>query len=222
MKLGPNAVGKGGNKIVLPSDDGYFVEQNDADTTRTLDARSNEWILNTTSYTVEDSVRAHCISTAPDSTDPLGRIDFRDMKNYLQIACLQGETIARRGPGEQIGPEEGPGVVDLGQSLVRVGVAGKLEVVETALGRPYPMPFQTWAKVPFSIASEVPKRATIEVFDIRGRRVCAPMDRFLGKGVYEFTWDSRGAGGHKLASGVYFLRFAVGDHQDVRKVVVIH
>jgi hypothetical protein len=28
--------------------------------------------------------------------------------------------------------------------------------------------------------------------------------------------------GRRLASGVYFLRFAVGEHQDVRKVMVIH
>jgi hypothetical protein len=60
------------------------------------------------------------------------------------------------------------------------------------------------------------------LFDIQGRKVSALMDRFLGKGVYEFTWDGRGADGRRLASGVYFLRFAVGEHQDVRKVVVIH
>jgi hypothetical protein len=222
MKLGPNAIGKGLNKFLLPDTLMFFIQQNDADTTRTLDARSNEWILNTTSYTLEDSVRAHCRSDAPDSTDPLGRIDLRDMKNSLQIPCLPGGSIARRGPGEEVAPEKGPGVVNLGQSLVRVGVGGELGIVETRLGRPYPTPSRAWARVPFSIASEVPKRATIEVFDIRGRRVGAPMDRFLGKGVYEFTWDGRGADGRRLASGVYFLRFAVGEHQDVRKVVVIH
>jgi hypothetical protein len=144
------------------------------------------------------------------------------MKNSLQISCLPGGSIVRRDPGKEVGPEEGPGVVNLGQSLVRVGVGGELGVVEAELGRPYPTPFRAWARVPFSIASEVPRRATIEVFDIQGRKVGALMDRFLGKGVYEFTWDGRGAGGQKLASGVYFLRFAVGEHQDVRKVVVIH
>jgi len=61
----------------------------------------------------------------------------------------------------------------------------------------------------------------LSVFDVRGRRVATLVDGVLSPGSHTVHWDGRGAGGRSLASGVYFVRLAVGGEAVTTKMLVL-
>jgi flagellar hook assembly protein FlgD len=63
--------------------------------------------------------------------------------------------------------------------------------------------------------------ADLSVFDARGKLVVNLVDRVLGAGLEEFTWNGKGARGESMSSGVYFYRLEVGKRVLTRKMVLI-
>ncbi len=64
-------------------------------------------------------------------------------------------------------------------------------------------------------------RARLEVYDLAGRHVRTLVDGPVSAGWQTATWDGRGDGGERVASGVYFCRLEVGARELSRKVVVL-
>ncbi len=71
---------------------------------------------------------------------------------------------------------------------------------------------RTGAPIRFTLAR--PGRATLDVFDVRGRRIATLLDEVRGAGTHETEWRP-GA----LASGVYFLRLSAPDGVAIGKLV---
>jgi hypothetical protein len=86
----------------------------------------------------------------------------------------------------------------------------------------FPNPFGERTSLRFSLEGNV-KRALVEVYDVRGRRVRTLLDRPMTRGTHLVGWDSRDESGARVAAGVYFARCTVdGRELEGRKMTVLH
>jgi hypothetical protein len=83
-----------------------------------------------------------------------------------------------------------------------------------SLEQNYPNPFNPVTTIRFSVAQ--PSNVTLMVFDLLGREISRPVNKYLPKGVYDFEWNAAG-----FSSGVYFYRFEAGVFTQVRKMVIL-
>ena len=70
-----------------------------------------------------------------------------------------------------------------------------------------PNPFQSTAMIAFSLVQDA--HATLEVFDVAGRRVATLIDGRVESGAHSVQWSVRDHGATRRASGVYFCRLTV-------------
>ena len=77
-----------------------------------------------------------------------------------------------------------------------------------------PNPFNPRTKIEFGLARE--GRATVRVFDIRGRLVSTVVDKVLPAGNHSFDFDAA-----KLSSGVYFMRLQADGQSQVRRLSLL-
>jgi glucose/arabinose dehydrogenase len=83
-----------------------------------------------------------------------------------------------------------------------------------------PNPFQATTAVSFTLPS--PADATLEVFDVAGRRVAMILDGSLGGGPALVRWDGRDEMGRALRSGVYFVRLTLnGEAVETRRITFL-
>ncbi len=105
--------------------------------------------------------------------------------------------------------------VDVINSLV--GVPSASMPATLSLDAPWPNPARDGRfKVAFTLPSEAV--ATLELFDVAGRRLLTREVGSLGAGRHAIDLAWRG---QQPAPGVYFLRLAQGEHTAVRRTVVI-
>jgi len=78
----------------------------------------------------------------------------------------------------------------------------------------YPNPFNPSTNIRFDLPAS--GEVSLVVFDRLGREVSRLVDGWYDAGTYSSTFDADG-----LASGVYFVRFAAGDFQQVQKLLLI-
>lgn len=72
-----------------------------------------------------------------------------------------------------------------------------------------PNPFGPATSIGFVLAQA--GRVTLEVFDLRGRRVAVLADEEYGPGEFRVTWDGETEVGGRAAPGVYLVRLRAGD-----------
>jgi len=89
---------------------------------------------------------------------------------------------------------------------------GETEIVEVPVREAYlragPNPFNPKTELRFGLASA--GHTTIEIFDVRGRRVTRLLDEHLSAGHHTVTWAGSDASGRGVASGVYLVRLSSG------------
>jgi len=83
----------------------------------------------------------------------------------------------------------------------------------------YPNPFNPETHVAFDLPRA--GQVTLEVYDVRGRRVRQLIDEDLSAGRYAETWDGCDEQGITVASGLYFIRFVCDDYVKTRKVILL-
>ena len=88
----------------------------------------------------------------------------------------------------------------------------------TALGQNYPNPFNPSTTIAFTLAE--PGYATIEIFDVGGRRIRTLVSQTYGAGSHVAGWDGRDHLGREVASGIYFYRLIAGGASESRKMVL--
>jgi hypothetical protein len=74
--------------------------------------------------------------------------------------------------------------------------------------------------VVFDLASPVRGSVELRIFDVQGSPVRTVGALTVEPGPNEVTWDVRGAGGHPVPAGVYFIEATIGPHRTVLKLVV--
>jgi hypothetical protein len=84
----------------------------------------------------------------------------------------------------------------------------------------YPNPFQRGTSISFELREG--RTASLEVFDITGRRVRDLLGRkTLSPGSHTVTWDGRDDAGRVVASGVYLYRLSAGPFSQSRKLTLL-
>lgn len=76
------------------------------------------------------------------------------------------------------------------------------------LGRNTPNPFAS--ETTFDLELDAPTDATVEIFDLSGRRVRTLLARTLDAGTTRLGWDGRDDVGRPTPAGLYFARVAAG------------
>ena len=83
-----------------------------------------------------------------------------------------------------------------------------------------PNPFNPSTQISFE--TRVPGHVTMEIFDVRGRRVTMFSLGVLESGLHQTWWDGRNARGDNVPSGIYFVRLSgsAGESQAVKAVLL--
>jgi len=89
----------------------------------------------------------------------------------------------------------------------------------TRLGEASPNPFNPRTEVSFELARA--GRATVQVYDPRGRLVSQLVDGSLAAGQHRVVWDGTDEQGRRVGSGVYFVLLRAGEATDVGKVMLV-
>jgi hypothetical protein len=89
----------------------------------------------------------------------------------------------------------------------------------TSVFQNVPNPFNPATEIRFELGEALPVR--LEVFDLAGARVATLVDQPLAAGRYRTSWQGTDDHGRVLASGVYLYRFAAGEMESVRRMVLI-
>jgi hypothetical protein len=83
----------------------------------------------------------------------------------------------------------------------------------------YPNPFNPITKIKFDIPQIVGNTASdvkLIIYDQLGREVESLLDKQLGSGTYEVTWDAG-----KYSSGIYFYKLVSGNFSDTKKLMLL-
>lgn len=92
-----------------------------------------------------------------------------------------------------------------------------IPALATELQPNHPNPFNPVTQIDFSIAAG--QTGTLEIFDIRGRRVKA-FDN-LASGLHSLVWDGRDTAGREMPSGVYLYRLRTGEQAITRRMLLL-
>lgn len=88
-----------------------------------------------------------------------------------------------------------------------------------SLKKNYPNPFRQATTIEYALAES--RTVTVSVYDMLGRRVQTLVNDRQEAGRHRVKWDSRGASGEPVASGIYFYRIEAGEFTETRKAVVV-
>ncbi|MBD3349195.1 MAG: T9SS type A sorting domain-containing protein [Candidatus Eisenbacteria bacterium] len=83
-----------------------------------------------------------------------------------------------------------------------------------------PNPFNPVTQVAFTVPGGA-ERATVKVYDVRGRLVSVLFDGSVDGGRQVVRWDGRGPGGANAASGIYFVRLEANGERSERKMTLL-
>jgi hypothetical protein len=88
-----------------------------------------------------------------------------------------------------------------------------------SLQQNHPNPFNPSTEIRY----EIPQAAavTLEIFDVRGRRLRTLVSEQQAAGGYAATWNGKDDGGRKAASGIYFYRLRAGLLEKTLKMVLV-
>jgi hypothetical protein len=90
---------------------------------------------------------------------------------------------------------------------------------EFRLHQNFPNPFNASTLIRYELP--VSSRVTIKIFAVVGVEVTTLMDREEEAGAHQIVWDGTDSRGGTVSSGVYLYKIVAGDHQEVRKCVLM-
>tara|TARA_Y100000590_G_C15737077_1_gene1018945 strand:- start:4299 stop:4910 length:612 start_codon:yes stop_codon:yes gene_type:complete len=83
----------------------------------------------------------------------------------------------------------------------------------------YPNPFNPSTKIEIELG--VADNVSLIVYDINGRQVKQLANGFYGKGIHEFTWNSRDDYGNIVSSGMYIYRLVSSSQVATQKMLLL-
>ena len=92
-------------------------------------------------------------------------------------------------------------------------------VLETALGDPFPTPFNASVTVPFTTPE--PGQVRISLFNLMGQQVRVLHDGWTEAGEHQANWDGRSDSGAEAASGIYWVLLRTEELTQSARLVLI-
>lgn len=89
-----------------------------------------------------------------------------------------------------------------------------------AFAPPRPNPASDQVRFVFDLPR--PSAASLEIFDLRGRRVARVVEGSFEAGRHAESWTPRDLEGRRLGAGLYFARFRSGAFESRRRVVIVN
>ncbi len=83
----------------------------------------------------------------------------------------------------------------------------------------YPNPFNPETSISFEL--DAPAATTVEVFDVRGRKINTIMNEKLLPGSHTCRWDGKDYNGTTTSSGIYLFRIRSGSEQWVQRAMLL-
>ena len=83
----------------------------------------------------------------------------------------------------------------------------------------YPNPFNPVTTLVYAIRHAGP--VSLNVYDLRGRKVAELVNKYMNPGSYRVTWDGRDQTGTPVASGIYFYKISAGRFTATKKMTLI-
>ncbi|MBD3349644.1 MAG: choice-of-anchor D domain-containing protein [Candidatus Eisenbacteria bacterium] len=80
-------------------------------------------------------------------------------------------------------------------------------------------PFRRQAEL--ALALPTSGQARVDIYDVRGRLVATPLSAALPSGEHRIVWDGKDETGDRAPSGIYFVRAAVGEWDESRKILLL-
>ena len=83
--------------------------------------------------------------------------------------------------------------------------------------------FPSLSSLEFNIKVSIPNRSrySLRIYDISGRQVKILFDEVQNAGVHNFKWDGKNSNGRRVSSGIYFVKFEVGNYRNFKKVILV-
>ncbi len=105
-----------------------------------------------------------------------------------------------------------------GRSVALTAITGKAGamVTESKLAKVWPNPTTDFARIDYTVAREM--RVQVTIIDLQGRTVAALFDGVQRPGRYQASWNTNA--GHRIPSGVYFVRYQAPGITQVRRVLL--
>jgi hypothetical protein len=88
-----------------------------------------------------------------------------------------------------------------------------------ALRQNAPNPFRNGTRIAFILPTA--SRASLEVYNVAGRKVASVVDREFAAGAHSVAWDGRDSGGREVPAGIYFYRLEAGENESMKKLIVL-
>lgn len=82
-----------------------------------------------------------------------------------------------------------------------------------------PNPFSASTRVDLVLRRE--ERLSVDIYDVRGRRVKTLASGQMDEGRHELAWDGRDSLGRRAAPGIYFIRVAGNGHAQSQKLILL-
>jgi hypothetical protein len=219
---------RGLNRVVVDGALDFYVSQYDSTyTSEVLNAERNQWYENAAAAaeTTEQAVRNH---SEPVGSNNLARIEADSLiTGTYAITCLPttpDKTAPALGPSGQGGSaipaldarEEG--VLSYGRTPLAADTNDSVPLV-SGLGGLWPNPVRGDTRIRFAIGRDEKDEVRLSIFDVGGRRVVELVNAPLEPGWHEVSWMGHDSAGHRVAAGVYFVRFEAGSVRETRKIV---
>ena len=90
---------------------------------------------------------------------------------------------------------------------------------DVALYQNYPNPFNPNTRIRFALPEKT--HASLEIFDLLGRKVTVLAEGEFAAGNHEVIWEGRNDQGDAVTSGIYFYRLVAGGKSVSRKMVIL-
>ncbi len=100
------------------------------------------------------------------------------------------------------------------------GVADASAALPNRLHQNAPNPFNPTTTISYAVGLEG-AHARLAVYDVAGRLVSVLVDGPATAGNHLVVWNGKDSRGRQVSSGVYFVRAAIGDWEDSRKMVLL-
>jgi hypothetical protein len=136
---------------------------------------------------------------------PTGRADIAPLNDGDEFEV----TVA----GELMGGESFSGT-----DLVRVVVPGPGEAPPLAVSV-FPNVFKNTVSISYEVADDAP--VSLRIYDVAGRSVKTLVNEHKPAGRYVVTWDRTANDGHRIGTGVYFIRVEHKETVVLRKVLAV-
>ena len=90
---------------------------------------------------------------------------------------------------------------------------------EFVLAQNYPNPFNPTTEIQFAL----PERGNVDlaIYNTLGQRIRTLVSGVRSAGVFTVTWDGKNDLGKPVTSGIYMYKIVSGQHQAIRKMILM-